>query len=66
LRRRREARLIKRVVVVVVPCALEVDAIKKEKRHAHMEKDVTKEEARVEEVDVDEADGKEDMRNTLT
>jgi len=58
--------LIKRVVVVVVPCALEVDAIKKEKRHAHMEKDVTKEEAHVEEVDVDEADGKEDMRNTLT
>jgi len=45
----------------------EVDAIEKEKRHAHMEKDVTKEEAHVEEVDVDEADGKEeDMRNTLT
>lgn len=66
MRRRREARLIKRVVVVVVPCALEVDAIEKEKRHAHMEKDVTKEEAHVKEVGVDEADGKEDVSNTLT
>lgn len=41
-------------------CALEVDAIEKERRHALMEKDVTREEAHVEEVGVDEADGKEE------
>ena len=44
----------------------EVDAIEKEKRQAPMEKDVTKEEAHVKEVSVDEADGKEDVSNTLT